>query len=367
MKATSILRITLYILVIVVPTSSWGALFTVTNTNDSGEGSLRQAVSTAVISSGDDTILFDPSLTGQTIFLTSGAVNIGDRDQSASGVIAINGLGAKNLTISGSNNSGAFTLGDESQLVIDGLKITDTTPYAIEQPVSSDPPDERLTLINCIITNNHSVKGFRRHAAIYGFVDVVVDNCDISSNNSLAMFISNGSIKLLNSTITNNSATAILGGFGQNGNDNGGIDIFVEDSIVSNNRGEGIDANEGSLKLLNSTVSSNDLSAVSNSSSGRTEIIGSTLANNGQGIHYTGAKHNEDSGNSTGTLTVINSTISGNFTPDSGGGIYVENHQEENSIDGPVELTITLTNTTITDNSAATQGGGIMIVPDQGI
>jgi hypothetical protein len=41
---------------------------TVTNTNDSGPGSLRQALAEA---NDGDTIDFDPSLNGQTITLTS--------------------------------------------------------------------------------------------------------------------------------------------------------------------------------------------------------------------------------------------------------------------------------------------------------
>lgn len=45
------------------------ATFTVTNINDSGAGSLRQAVIDAGNSAGADTIVFDPSLNGQTIVL----------------------------------------------------------------------------------------------------------------------------------------------------------------------------------------------------------------------------------------------------------------------------------------------------------
>ena len=43
----------------------------VTNTNDSGDGSLRQAISDANVSNTGDTIIFDSSVTG-TITLTSG-------------------------------------------------------------------------------------------------------------------------------------------------------------------------------------------------------------------------------------------------------------------------------------------------------
>ena len=46
-----------------------GATLTVMNTNDSGPGSLRQALADA---HNEDVINFDPSLNGQTITLTSG-------------------------------------------------------------------------------------------------------------------------------------------------------------------------------------------------------------------------------------------------------------------------------------------------------
>ena len=49
------------------------ATFTVTNINDTGAGSLRQAIATAA---SGDTINFDASLNGQTITLTSGELGI---------------------------------------------------------------------------------------------------------------------------------------------------------------------------------------------------------------------------------------------------------------------------------------------------
>src|SRR5436309_15597040 len=53
-----------------------GNIIVVTNTNDSGPGSLRQALADA---NDGDTIDFDPSLNGQTVTLTSGQLNV-DKD-----------------------------------------------------------------------------------------------------------------------------------------------------------------------------------------------------------------------------------------------------------------------------------------------
>ena len=67
-------------------------IITVTNTNDSGPGSLRQALADA---NDGDTINFDVSLKGQTIALTSGELVI---DKS----ITITGPGSDQLAVSAS-------------------------------------------------------------------------------------------------------------------------------------------------------------------------------------------------------------------------------------------------------------------------
>src|SRR5437899_2760374 len=64
---------------------------TVNSTADSGPGSLRQAI---MNSAAGDTINFDPSLNGQTITLTSGALMI-------SHTLTISGPGAVAVTVTG--------------------------------------------------------------------------------------------------------------------------------------------------------------------------------------------------------------------------------------------------------------------------
>ena len=79
-------------------TSATAATFTVTNTNDSGAGSLRDAVAQANAAPGANTIDF--SVTG-TIVLTSGAIQIID-------ALTIQGPGADQLTIDGNANGRIF-------------------------------------------------------------------------------------------------------------------------------------------------------------------------------------------------------------------------------------------------------------------
>ena len=50
--------------------------YQVTNTNDSGPGSLRRAVLDANATAGRDNIVFDPSLSNSTIVLTSGHLRV---------------------------------------------------------------------------------------------------------------------------------------------------------------------------------------------------------------------------------------------------------------------------------------------------
>jgi hypothetical protein len=71
---------------------------TVTNLNDSGAGSLRNAIGSA---SAGDTIQFDSSLANSTITLTSGQIEI-DKD------LIIDGSNAAGLTISGNQASRIF-------------------------------------------------------------------------------------------------------------------------------------------------------------------------------------------------------------------------------------------------------------------
>src|SRR5262245_56270901 len=77
------------------------SVYHITTNADSGPGSLRDAVATANAQPGTDRIVFAGSLSGQTITLTGGELLITDD-------LAINGLGAANLTVSGYDSSRVF-------------------------------------------------------------------------------------------------------------------------------------------------------------------------------------------------------------------------------------------------------------------
>jgi hypothetical protein len=91
--------------------STW----TVTTPADSGDGSLRAAITTA--QSGDQ-IVFDQSLQGQTITLTSGQLALAKS-------LDIEGPGADQLAVSGNHASRVFAISGGVTVTVAGLTITD--------------------------------------------------------------------------------------------------------------------------------------------------------------------------------------------------------------------------------------------------
>src|SRR4029077_17748746 len=97
-------------LICAVATSVHADIITVTNTNDSGPGSLRQAL---VDANDGDTIEF--AVTG-TITLMSGQLLV---DKS----LTISGPGANSFTVDGNANSGVFFIDSGTTVAISGLTI----------------------------------------------------------------------------------------------------------------------------------------------------------------------------------------------------------------------------------------------------
>ncbi len=98
------------------------SLVSVTNVDDSGDGSLRWAVGEANRLAGEDTIVFDPGIfvPGTSIVLTSAQLNLTD----TTGKTTIEGLGVSSVTISGNNHSRVFSVGAGVTADISGVTIT---------------------------------------------------------------------------------------------------------------------------------------------------------------------------------------------------------------------------------------------------
>jgi predicted outer membrane repeat protein len=99
------------VLLCLATVSAHADIITVTNTNDSGPGSLRQALS--IVNDGDT---IDFVVTG-TITLTTGELPVNDS-------ITISGPGTANLAVNGNHISRVFHIGPGETVIISDLTIT---------------------------------------------------------------------------------------------------------------------------------------------------------------------------------------------------------------------------------------------------
>jgi hypothetical protein len=281
---------------------------TVTNTLDSGAGSLRAAIDGA---HNGETIVFAPSLDGRTITLTSGELLIRHD-------VTIAGPGAGELTVSGNKASRVFEVAKNlGQAILSGLTISNgsaTYPYLGGGILVNT--GATLTLSNSTLSGNSGGQG----GAINNQGTLTVIGCTLTGNSaSEGGAIDNvGSQSILTvsaSTLSYNSA-----------DEGGGIANYV--GTVTINAGTTLSHNSASHGggIFNSSGTVGGLTIDGCTISGNS-------AGNGGGIF-----------DSSGTVTVTNSsTITGNSATILGGGIYL----------GGNSSTVTVKNSsTITGNSA---------------
>jgi hypothetical protein len=154
---------------------------TVLNNLDSGEGSLRDTITN---SKSGDTIVFAPSLDGQTITLTSGELAIKNS-------LDIEGPGASLLAISGNDTFRVCDLVSEGiSVTITGLTITHgQSSAAIGGGILND--GATLTLRNDVLSNNKAVAGSHITPAEGGAIAsrnaavLTVSNCTFSGNQAI--------------------------------------------------------------------------------------------------------------------------------------------------------------------------------------
>jgi Ca2+-binding RTX toxin-like protein len=189
--------------------SAEAATFTVSNLNDSGAGSLRQAILDANAVAGADQVTFQSTLSGQ-ITLAGQLPNITDP-------LNILGPGADKLTVSGNNNSRIFYLYPTvhgTPVTISGLTLT------AGKASGSDPVNGRGGAI------------FSKYAKLT--VDRVVISNSSSASNALGGGIenANGDLTVRSSTITGNSA--VVGGGISTRHDEPGT-TTIENSTITGN------------------------------------------------------------------------------------------------------------------------------------
>ena len=269
-------------------TSPVFGLITVSNANDSGPGSLRQALAAAA--SGET---IDFSVTG-TITLTSGELTIGQNQ-------TITGPGASSLTIDGNNNSRIFYISSGATVNISGLTLANGNSANYGGGIENEGT---LNISDCVISGcdaNGFGNGFGGAIDNYGGT-VNITTCTISGNTAAdeggGIRNENGPVTITESTISGN--TSDVGG-GIASRNNGSVDV-IRSTIYNNNAtsggsnfGGGILCVTGTLNVTNSTVSGN------NAIGGGGGIIdGTTIATN---------------------ITITQCTITGNTSTNGGGGI----------------------------------------------
>ncbi len=238
----------------------------VTTLEDDGIGSLRWAIANAPSGS---TITFDQSLRG-TILLPSSS---NDRAMLISRNLTIRGPGAGVLSISaGHTASRIFYVSKGVLVTISNLTIKDSGGVGGSYPLGGGIKNEgTLTLSNSIISGNTDIQG----GGIDNEGTLTLMNSIVSGNSSSNLYASGGGIvngifnaqaraTLIDSTISGNTALADdPNGTGYGGGiENAGI-LTLINSTVSNNSAStsaGGILNSGTLTLINSTVSGNSAS-----------------------------------------------------------------------------------------------------------
>ena len=299
----STLTIALFIIFQLFYSITYAATFSVTNSNDSGAGSLRQAISDTLTSPGPDRITFDAGLDGQTIFLTSGSLVI-------SGEVDIDASNLPNDIIIDANNN---------------FRVIEIHPNAI------------VTLNNLSIINGRTATGS--------------GSCETLCGGGI-FARSESHVSVINSKILNNF-----------GNSAGGIlndgTMLISGTLVSGNRaafdGGGIRTGFGKMTITHSSVVSN-VTEMEFGGAGIYEEVGELVIQNST-IAYNRANGNGGGLRSTGSKSIIvsDSTFAHNSATSNGGGLFIDTFVG-------VSMTtsaLTFINSTISKNTANVGAGGI--------
>ena len=190
--------------------------FVVSNTGDSGPGSLRQAILDANAQGGAETITFDPTAfaTPQTITLTSGQLELSD----PSGTETITGPAA-GVTVSGGGQSRVFQVDNGVTASISGLTITGGHPTGNYGYGGGLFNLGTTTLTNCTVSGNSAARGGGVSAGSFGnLATTTLINCTVSGNSIDFKYgqggglFSYGTTTLTNCTVSGNSAKYAGGG-----------------------------------------------------------------------------------------------------------------------------------------------------------
>lgn len=255
------------------------AMFTVINTNNSGTGSLRQAVFDAAANPGTDTIDFAPELSGQTITLAS--------------QIAMNMVSAGPLTVDASSLTGGLTLSGGGICRVIHVNKGGTT--------------NTVTLIGLTLTGGNGTGGSLSGIGGAVYVEagsLTLDRCVLSGNSTNfggAISYSSDSVLVLQRSSFLGNTAAVQGGAIYN---NGYATLLQ--CTLSGNQGPGsaIYSSGGgnTLQLTQCTISGNPGNAIVNTFGAMMALTHCTIA----------ANPNTGISNSNATATLTNCIVAAN-------------------------------------------------------
>lgn len=371
-------RVAALLLALVVGSAN-AATFTVTNNNDSGPGSLRQAVIDANADTVSDTINF--AVTG-SIVLTTGQLDI-------TTPMTITGPGAGSLTIDGNQNSRIFSIfvignvtcttpGSDFQVEISGLTLTrgwrtfDNSGGAIFS-------EKSLALRNVTVTDSEAKAGGGLGWAIaYSGQTLVIENSTFSGNlardfPSTTTALRGGGVYIFNRCPTPVATASI------SITDSDILDNHVRPTTNANGAGGGVEIQgPGSVNITRSRISGNSVDAPATPPAGanyrggglrygfggksitiRDSEISDNSAGRSAGLTlYNNLATMQDDPNQTQAF-IYNSTISGNTAvgaddPNFGG--------RAGGVSANGNVNLYLYNSTVSNNTAAVAAGGMFIL-----
>jgi predicted outer membrane repeat protein len=297
---------------------------TVNNTNDSGAGSLREAVDQANHDGGGDTIVFSSLFNSpQTITLSSGQLELtGTKARTT-----ITGPGANLLTISGHQASRVFEVDANVTASISGLTITGGQAGSGGGLYNDG---SNLSLYEVTVTDNIAQYG----AGLFNKgKSLTLTGCTVSGNYASGNNASGGGLDTI-------SGTSTLTGCAVSGN----YDVGYDDS------GGGVaNVNSGTTKLYECTISKNFVLGHNNTgNAGGLYNRGGSLSLTDCTVSHNSADYGGGLKSHGGTLSLADCTVNGNSAKTNGGGFYTDD-----------QTVPSLTNCTVTGNTAGNNGGGL--------
>ncbi len=181
-------------------------IFLVTNTSNSGIGSLRAAVEGANQFSGPDNVHFRQSLPpGSTITLSGENLLITES-------VKIEGLGPQNVIVSGNNGRRVFNIDGSFPVVLSGMTIRDGNAGTGASGGGIHNNGGQLTLLQMALIDNQANDGGAL-AIINGSLaaEETVFYSNSANDTGGAMYLINASVAMSQTAVANNSA-AFVGG-----------------------------------------------------------------------------------------------------------------------------------------------------------